>query len=124
MFRLTFAAAGGLAVTVAAAIATVFTFATATPFVDEFHIRGPRLEIMPIYDVNRTIKGDRFPMHLKFPQVTIPETNDNTIVNQNPMERTFNRNSSPGQNAPRTQGCELDLNPDISTNTARCIAFV
>jgi hypothetical protein len=123
MFRFTFGIAGGLAVSVAAAVATVFTFATAMPPIVQLQMsKQPGVQIKSIYDVNRTAKGDRLPLHLIFPQVAIPETNDNTTVNQNPLERTLDRTKTPDQSTPRTHWCELGLSPDISTNAARCLA--
>jgi hypothetical protein len=127
MFWFTFGIAGGLAVSVAAAVATVFTFATAMPPIIQLQMsKQPGAEMKSIYDVNRTAKGDRLPnrllIHLMFPQVTIPKTDDNTTVNQNPLERTLDRTKTPDQNTPRTHWCELALSPDISPNAARCLA--
>jgi hypothetical protein len=83
MFWFTFGIAGGLVVSIAAAVATVFTFATATPPIVKLQMsKQSGVQIKAIYDVNRTAKGDRLQLHLIFPQVAIPETDDNTTVNQ------------------------------------------
>jgi hypothetical protein len=124
MFRITFGVAGGLAISVATAIATIFTFVTATPSIGQLRTSKTGLEIKAIYDVNRAGKGDRLPMYLTFPQVTIPETNDNTTVNQNPLERTLDRTKTPDQSTPPAHGCELGLSPEIYTNAGRCIGYV
>lgn len=102
MFR-SFGVRSVLAISVAAALASAFTFVTATPSIDQLHIGKLGLEIKQIYDFNRAVKGDRLPMHLIFPQVTIPETNDNTTVNQNSLERILDRTKIPGQNTPLIQ---------------------
>ncbi len=126
MFRFASVVAGGLALSGAAAVATVFTLATATPSIGQFHISKPGLELKPNYDVNRTAKGDRLPVHLTFPQVTVPKTNNNGIVNENPLERTLDRTTTPDQSTPRTLRCESGLSPDISptvpTNARSCVA--
>ncbi len=124
MFRFTFGVVSRLAVSVIIAVATIFIFVTTTPSIGQLQTSKPGIEIKTIYDVNRAAKGDQLPMHLTFPQLTIPETNDSTTVNQNPLERTLDPTKTPDHSTPRTYGCELGLSPDISTNAGRCIVYV
>lgn len=149
MFRFTLGAAGGLAIGTAAAVATIFTLATAADSVDR-SAKADRLpmnssvsfseksiavvEVVGVRDA-AIIYRDRegrvlfstdpvanatvFTKNLLLPEVTIRETAE-TEIERVPVEKT--RAPSSGN---QLQGCESGLSPDLSptvpTAKDRCI---
>jgi hypothetical protein len=151
MLRFTPDVAGGFAIGVAAAAATIFTIVTAPHSVDRsvkadrmpantsVHSSGKHIaavEVVGLHDaaiVYRDREGHVLfstdPManvtvvtkNLLLPEVTVRETTESQ-VERVPVEKTRAPN---GDNQPPVQGCESGLSPDISptfpTTKDRCI---
>jgi hypothetical protein len=151
MLRITPGVAGGLAIGIAAAVATIFTLATATPSVERSakadrtpaNASAPAgqkriavVEVVGVHDaaiVYRDREGrvlfSTDPVvnmtvvtkNILLPEVTVRETTESQ-VERVPVEKTRAPNND-GQ--PPAQGCESGLSPDISptipTTKDRCI---
>jgi hypothetical protein len=154
MLRITPGVAGGLAIGVATAVATVFTFATATHSVDPSakadrttaSVSAPSgekriavVEVVGVHDaaiVYRDRQGrvlfSTDPVanmtvvtkNLLLPEVTVRETTESQVERM-PVEKT---RAPGGDKQPSTEGCESGLSPDISptipTAKDRCIVRI
>ena len=151
MLRITPGVAGGLAIGVATAVATVFTIVTATHSVGRStkadrlsaSVSAPpaekRIAIVEVVGVHDTavVYRDRqgrvlfstdpaenmtvVTKNILLPEVTVRETADSQ-VERVPVEKT---RAPGGDKQPSTEGCESGLSPDISptvpTTKNRCI---
>jgi hypothetical protein len=154
MLRFTPGVAGGLAIGVAAAVATIFTLVTPTHSVDR-SVKADRLpanasapsgqkritvvEVVGVRDAaivyrdrNGRVLFSTDPVanvtvvtkNLLLPEVTVRETAESQVERM-PVEKTQAPN---GEKQPPTQGCESGLSPDISptfpTAKNRCIVEI
>jgi hypothetical protein len=151
MLRITPGVAGGFAIGIAAAVATIFTLATATPSVERSAkanrmaanasapARQKRIAVVEVVGVHDAaiVYRDRegrvlfstdpvenmtvVTKNILLPEVTVRETTESQ-VERVPVEKTRAPNND-GQ--PPAQGCESGLSPDISptipTAKDRCI---